>query len=159
MLSRVDQYELDASNEEVLELMRQLAAQGFEGLSADECLEVVDFIGEFSATRELSLAAVGTERSARCSTPGLPESIGGSLLPANSTRSGELPRPKVSDSRTYDMDCLRQVVEDYPEDVAEQEAAFRALTRRSRATFFRLKKALAKTVDQIDMTQAAMGVG
>ena len=55
VLSRVDQYELDASNEEVLDLMRQLAAQGYEGLAPDECMEVVDFIAEFSATRELSL--------------------------------------------------------------------------------------------------------
>ena len=50
VLSRVDQYELDASNEEVLDLMRQLAAQGYEGLDPDECMEVVDFIAEFSAT-------------------------------------------------------------------------------------------------------------
>jgi hypothetical protein len=49
---------------------------------------------------------------------------------------------------------LRQVVEDYPDNVADQETAFRALTRRSRATFFRLKK----TLGNIGTTQAAMGV-
>ena len=43
VLSRVDQYELDASNEEVLDLMRQLAVQGYEGMTPDECLEVVDY--------------------------------------------------------------------------------------------------------------------
>ena len=37
-------------------MMRRLAAQGFEGkLTAEECQEVVDFVAEFSATRELSL--------------------------------------------------------------------------------------------------------
>ena len=37
-------------------MMRRLAAQRFEGkLTADECQEVVDFVSEFSATRELSL--------------------------------------------------------------------------------------------------------
>jgi hypothetical protein len=52
------------------------------------------------------------------------------------------------------MDCLRQVVQDYPEDVVQQEAAFRTLTRRSRATFFRLKRLLANGT-----AQAAMGTG
>ena len=55
---------------------------------------------------------------------------------------GKTAVPKVSDSRTYDLECLRQVVADYPDSVADQETAFRTLTRRSRATFFRLKKAL-----------------
>ena len=61
VLSRVDQYELSDSNEEVLDLMRQLAVQGFgEELTADECREVVDFIAEFSATRELNLRLLET---------------------------------------------------------------------------------------------------
>ena len=34
VLSRVDQFELDASNEEVLDLMRQLAAQGVRGIDS-----------------------------------------------------------------------------------------------------------------------------
>jgi len=38
VLSRVDQFELSASNQEVLDLMRQLATQGFEEkLTPDEC--------------------------------------------------------------------------------------------------------------------------
>ena len=68
-------------------MMRQLAAQGFEGLSPDECQEVVDFIAEFSATRELSL---------RLLEPIVPQGhlrqrsrawTGGNLSPASSTRS------------------------------------------------------------------------
>ena len=59
VLSRVDQFELTASNEEVLDLMRELAAQGFEELTPADCLQVVDYIAEFSATRELSSAAAG----------------------------------------------------------------------------------------------------
>jgi hypothetical protein len=53
------------------------------------------------------------------------------------------------------MECLRQVVADYPDSVADQETAFRTLTRRSRATFFRLKKALGG----VGTAQAAMGIG
>ena len=40
-------------------MMRRLAAQGFEELTADECMEVVNFIAEFCATRELSLRLLG----------------------------------------------------------------------------------------------------
>jgi hypothetical protein len=69
---------------------------------------------------------------------------------------GKTAAPKVSDSRSYDMECLRQVVQDYG-DVADQAAAFQTLTRRSRATFFRLKKLLE---DGKPVTaQAAMAIG
>ena len=154
VLSRVDQFELEASNEEVLELMRQLAAQGYEGLESDECMEVVDFIAEFSATRELSL---------RLLEPSFHKVIYArqadtdwrQLVASQLHEIGKTAVPKVSDSRAYDLDCLRQVVADYPESVADQEAAFRTLTRRSRATFFRLKRMLG---DLGTTTQAAMGV-
>ena len=156
VLSRVDQYELDASNEEVLDLMRQLAAQGFEGLPPEDCLEVVDFIGEFSATRELSLRLL--EPSFHKVIYAREAGVNWRQLVASQLHEiGRTVAPRVSDTRAYDMECLRQVVEEY-ENVADQEAAFRALTRRSRATFFRLKKALGKNVDQVDSAQAAMGV-
>jgi hypothetical protein len=55
------------------------------------------------------------------------------------------------------MECLRQVLEDYPDSMADQETAFRALTRRSRATFFRLKRMLGE--GNPAAVQAAMGTG
>jgi hypothetical protein len=155
VLSRIDQYELTASNEEVLDLMRQLASQGFEGLNPDECQEVVDFASEFSATRELSLRLL--EPSFRKVIYARTAGVDWRELVASQLHEiGRTAAPRVSDSRTYDMECLRQVVEDYPDNVADQEAAFRALTRRSRATFFRLKKTLGM---EIGTAQAAMGVG
>jgi len=155
VLSRVDQYELDASNEEVLELMRQLAAQGFEGqLTPDECQEVVDFIAEFSASRELSLRLL--EPSFHKVIYAREANVDWRQLVASQLHEvGRTAAPRVSDSRTYDMECLRQVVADYPDSVADQETAFRTLTRRSRATFFRLKKALGG----VGTAQAAMGIG
>ncbi|MGO8750599.1 MAG: hypothetical protein ACLQNE_32015 [Thermoguttaceae bacterium] len=154
MLSRVDQFELSASNEEVLDLMRRLAVQGFEGqLTPDECQEVVDFIAEFSATRELSLRLL--EPSFRKVIYAREVGVDWRQLVASQLHEiGRTAAPRVSDSRVYDMDCLRQVVQDYPEDVVQQEAAFRTLTRRSRATFFRLKRLLANGT-----AQAAMGTG
>ena len=155
MLSRVDQFELDASNEEVLELMRQLAAQGFEGLEPDECMEVVDFIAEFSATQGTVPAAAGAVVPQGHLLPREADVDWRQLVASQLHEIGKTAVPKVSDSRAYDMECLRQVVADYPDSVAEQEAAFRTLTRRSRATFFRLKKALG----DIGTAQAAMGIG
>lgn len=53
---------------------------------------------------------------------------------------------KVSHARDYDLECLRQVLDDYPDDVGSQESAWCELTHRSRATFYRLKKTLIKKV-------------
>jgi hypothetical protein len=159
VLSRVDQFELSASNEEVLEMMRRLAAQGFEGkLTAEECMEVVDFVSEFSATRELSLRLL--EPSLRKVLYARDEGVDWRQLVASQLHEiGKTAVPKVSDSRCYDMECLKQVLADHPDSIAEQETVFRALTRRSRATFFRLKKSLGALGEQVGTAQAAMGTG
>ena len=159
VLSRVDQFELSASNEEVLEMMRRLAAQGFEGkLTADECQEVVDFVAEFSATRELSLRLL--EPSLRKVLYAREEGVDWRQLVASQLHEiGRTAVPKVGEARAYDLECLKQVAADYPDSVSEQEAAFRALTRRSRATFFRLKKSLGSLGEQVGTAQAAMAAG
>jgi hypothetical protein len=158
VLSRVDQFELSASNEEVLDLMRYVSKKGFEDqLTPDECQEVVSFISEFSATRELSLRLL--EPSFRKVIYARQAGIDWRQLVASQLHEiGRTAAPRVSDSRTYELDCLRQVMQDY-DDVADQEAAFHALTRRSRATFFRLKKILGKDADQVATAQAAMATG
>ena len=126
VLSRVDQFELSASNEEVLVMLRQLAAQGFEEkLTPDECQEVVDFIAEFSASRELSLRLL--EPSLRKVLYAREAGVDWRQLVASQLHEiGRTAAPKVSDSRAYDLECLKQVLEDYPDSVAEQEAAFGA---------------------------------
>ncbi|MGO9108909.1 MAG: hypothetical protein ACLP9L_06715 [Thermoguttaceae bacterium] len=158
VLSRVDQFELSASNEEVLVMLRRLAARGFEGkLMPDECMEVVDFIAEFSATRELSLRLF--EPSLRKVLYAREAAVDWRQLVASQLHEiGYTAAPRTSDARDYDLECLKQVLEDYPGSVAEQEAAWLALTHRSRATFFRLKKSMGKVGDHIGTTQAAMGV-
>ena len=154
VLSRVDQFELTASNEEVLDLMRELAAEGFEGLTPADCLQVVDYISEFSATRELSLRLL--EPSFRKVLYARNAGVDWRQLVASQLHEiGRTAVPKVRHRRDYDLECLRQVVEDYG-NVANQEAAFRAMTRRSRATFFRLKKMLGD--GKTATTEAAMGV-
>ncbi len=156
VLSRVDQFELSASNEEVLEMMRRLAAQGFEGLTPIECQEVVDFVSEFSATRELSLRLL--EPSFRKVIYAREAEVDWRQLVASQLHEiGRTAAPKVSDSRSYDLECLKQVLDDHPDSIADQENAWRMLTRRSRATFYRLRKSLSKVGEQVGTAQAAMG--
>ena len=118
-------------------------------------MDVVDYIAEFSATRELSLRLL--EPSFRKMIYARTAGVDWRELVASQLHEiGKAAVSSASDSRTYDLDCLRQVLEDIPTTSTEQEAAFRALTRRSRATFFRLKKGLG--TEQIGTVQAAMGV-
>ena len=125
-----------------------MAAEGFEGLlTPDECQEVVDFIAEFSATRELSLRLL--EPSFRKVIYARTAGVDWRELVASQLHEiGRTAVPKVSTARDYDLECLRQVVEDYPDSVADQETAFRSMTRRSRATFFRLKRALDRAAPE-----------
>ena len=139
-------------------MMRRLAARGSRGSSR-----------RTSARRSWTSLRSFRRRgsfSLRLLEPSLPE---GSLRPGRggglaATRRQPASRDRQDrrsqghrDSRNYDMECLRQAVEDYPDSIAEQETAFRALTRRSRATFFRLKRSLGKVSGQVGTAQAAMG--
>ncbi len=55
VLSRCDIFELAATQEEVVDLMRSIASSGYESLSPVECLEVVDFIEQNGDDRAISL--------------------------------------------------------------------------------------------------------
>ena len=157
VLSRVDQFELDASNEEVLAMMKELARQGFgERLTADECMEVVDYIAGFSTSRELSLRLL--EPSYRKVLYAKDAGIDWKALVA--TQLHEIGRnhiPTAPAARTFDLDCLRQMMHDFPNDVGAQETAWRAITRRSRATFYRLKKTLTDEAEEDEPVLAADG--
>jgi hypothetical protein len=140
----VDQFELDATNGEVLEMMRRLAAKGFDGLTSDECMAVVDFIAEFSATRDLSLRLL--EPSFRKVVYAKEAKIDWKELVASQLHEIGQVAPAMPtflmNARTYDVECMKQVLTDFPNNVGEQEKVWRMLTKRSRATFFRLKKLL-----------------
>ena len=147
VLSRIDQYELDATNDEVLEMMKRLAAKGFHGLTPEKCMEVVDFISEFAATRELSLRLL--EPSYRKVLYAKDAGVDWKELVASQLHEiGQTVAPNptmlMMNARTYDWECLKQVLHDFPGNATEQEKVWRMLTKRSRATFFRLKKALAE---------------
>ena len=55
VLSRCDIFELSASQEEVVELMRRVALAGYESVSPNDCMEIVDFIEHYGDDRAVSL--------------------------------------------------------------------------------------------------------
>ena len=59
MLSRCDVFELSATNEEVVDLMRSVSAKGFRGLTTDDCSTVIDYIAENCADKEISMRLLG----------------------------------------------------------------------------------------------------
>lgn len=141
VLSRVDVFELDASNEEVIELMKKLAVEGFEDLTAAECLEVVSYIAEFASTRELSLRLL--EPSFRKVIYAKAENIDWrELVRTQLEQIGQDDAPKPADSRAFDLAALDQAMQAHPDSVRDQEESWCKATGKSRASFFRLKKSI-----------------
>jgi hypothetical protein len=137
VLSRCDIYELSATNEEVIEMMRSVAANGFHHLSIQDCTEVIDFIAANADDRQLSL---------RLLTPSLRKllyarSEGIDWRPMVKSQLHSLGRKneatKRLDNRTKDLQTLRVVLRKHPESVKDQQEQWCRATGKSRASFFR----------------------
>lgn len=147
VLSRIDVFELDASNEEVVEMMKCLAVEGFgNDLSATECLEVVNFIAEQAATRELSLRLLEPSYSKviYAREAGIDWR---DLVRSQLEQIGKEKTTETKMSRAEAEECLRQVMKEFP-SVALQQETWSRLTGKSRPTFFRMKKALLEKGDK-----------
>lgn len=144
VLTRIDTYTLDATNDEILEQMRALANRGNGDLSAEQCQEVVSFIEQASGSRRLSMrlyepslrkyqyahhAGIDWRDLVRCQL----EQLGG----------GEN-IPKPVDSKAHDLDCFKEAIRQFPASVKDQEIFWRKATGKSRASFFRIKKSDGK---------------
>lgn len=140
VLSRVDVFELTATNDEILELMEVMARRGFEGLSPATCREVVDFIRKAGGTRQLSMRLY--EPSMRKVQYAL--STGTDWRDLVRTQLDQLGQtegtPKPLDSKAHDQKCMALAVEKFPSSVKSQEDFWREATGKSRASFFRAKK-------------------
>jgi len=144
VLSRIDVFELDASNDEVVELMFRLSQKGFESMTTAECNEVVSFIADHASTRDLSLRLLEPSYQkfvyARHAGVDWRELVRTQLDQFCRNETDKLT------SKVNDLDCLRQVIQDHA-SVKEQVEAWCRLTQKSRATFFRLKKSLEAEQD------------
>jgi hypothetical protein len=138
VLSRCDIFQLDASPEEVLELMRSIARAGYETLTPAKCSEVVDFIEQNGDDRAISLRLL--EPSFRKVIYARQEGL--DWRPLVMTQLRTLGR-KQDDSRRIDaraneLRLLHQAIEQYPGSVAQQQTFWSRATGKSRASFFRL---------------------
>lgn len=139
MLSRVDVYEITATNAEIIEQMKAWAAKGFGTLSPGRCLDVVAFIEKAGGSRQLSLRLY--EPSMRKVIYADAEGIDWrDLIRSQLDQIGtgdNVPQPL--DTKAHDLKVMAQAVAAYPSSVRLQEEFWRKGTGKSRASFFRTK--------------------
>lgn len=137
VLSRCDIFELSATNEEVIEMMRSVAARGFHHLSTEDCQMVIDFIAENADDRQLSLRLLGPSlrKLLYCRS----ESIDWRPLVKSQLQSlgRKNDSSKRLDNRAKDLRLLQQVLKAHPESVKEQQEHWCRATGKSRASFYR----------------------
>jgi hypothetical protein len=133
-LSRIDVFELSATNDEVIALMRLIATKGHESLS----LAVVDFIEQRADGRHLSMRLLepSFKKVEYARSEGMDwEPLVLSQLQTIGKRS--VASSAVASKETEVM-LLRQAMERSPRCVADQQAFWCKATGKSRASFFRL---------------------
>ena len=140
VLSRIDTFELDASNAEVIELMKKLAVEGYgDELTATECLEIVNFIAEFASTRELSLRLL--EPSFKKVIYARQERIDWrDLVRSHLEQIGASDKVQPQGSKEFERACLEQVLRTHPDSAKDQVDQWCRATGKSRPTFYRLLK-------------------
>jgi hypothetical protein len=140
VLSRVDVFELTATNDEVLELMRTMALNGFNKLSPKRCLEVVQFIAKAGGTRQLSMRLYepSMKKVEYAIKNGVPwRELVRSQLDQIGISEGV---PEPLDSKGHDLSTMAQAIATHPQSVKAQEEFWCKATGKSRASFFRTKK-------------------
>jgi hypothetical protein len=148
VLSRVDVFELTASNDDVLELMRAMAGKGFNKLPPATCLEVVDFIARAGGTRQLSVRLFeGSMRKVEYALE-----AGTDWQDLVRSQLDQLGQPEGTlrplDGKAHDVKCMAIAIEKHPSSVKLQEDMWREMTGKSRASFFRCKKDFDAQGDQ-----------
>ena len=136
VLSRCDIFELSATNDEVIEMMRRVSANGFNGISPDLASEVIDFISE-NDDRQLSLRLLGP--SLRKVGYARQEGIDWRPLVMSQLQSlgRKLDATKRLDNRAKDVRMLESVLRKFPDSVNDQQAEWSRVTSKSRASFYR----------------------
>ncbi len=141
VLSRCDTFTLAADREEVIEQMRTLASRGFEELTPDACLEVVDFLDRSAGSRPLSM---------RLFEPSLRKvmyaAVAGidwrTLLLCQLDELGDEDAVAgEKTSRELDFEAMATAIERYPNEVKSQEQYWCEARQKARASFYRSRKA------------------
>ncbi len=139
-LSRIDTFELKASNEEVLEFMRVIALEkGYPGVLSSEVMAVIDFFESEAGNRQLSLRLLELS----CKKVLYAREVGldwRDLVRTQLHTLGERTFSDEVDSAAHDLECMRRAFEEHPDSARQQQAYWMKLTSKSRATYFRIKK-------------------
>ena len=147
VLSRVDQFDLSATNGEVIEAMRSIAAKGFQGVTIEECEAVIDFIEEHSEDRQLSLRLLGP--SLRKLKYARDEGI--DWRPLVKSQLSNLGRKQVAtkrlDNKAADIRVLKDAIRKHPDSPSDQQTYWCEKTGKSRASYFRVKKRMESSVE------------
>jgi hypothetical protein len=139
VLSRCDIFELIASQEEVIDLMRRVASMGFESVSPNDCLEVVDFIEANADDRSISMRLL--EPSFRKVIYARSEGLDWQPLVMTQLRTlgrKEDTSRRIDDAKAQEIRTLHQAIDQFPKSVSDQQTFWSRATRKSRASFFRL---------------------
>jgi hypothetical protein len=137
VLSRCDIFELSATNDEIIDLMRSVSAKGFHGLTPDDCNMVIDFIAENSDDRQLSMRLLGPSlrKLQYARTEGL------DWRPLVKSQLQTLGRKQQAtkrlDTKSRDVRLLREALKRHPESVKDQQAFWCEKSGKSRASFYR----------------------
>jgi hypothetical protein len=137
VLSRCDIFELSATNEEVLELMRCISAKGFRDLTPEDCQMVIDYIGENSDDRQISvrLLAPSLRKLQYARAEGLDWRT---LVKSQLQTLGRKPlATRRLDTKSNDRRILEEAITKYPDSTQEQQSYWSAKTGKSRASFYR----------------------
>lgn len=137
VLSRCDIFELSATNEEVIDLMRSVSVSGFNGITPHECQSIINFVAENSQDRQLSMRLLGPSirKFQYAKTEGLDWRL---LIKSQLQTLGRKNQTsKRLDSKTKDLRFLHKAIQKHPGSVQEQEQAWRKATGKSRASFYR----------------------
>lgn len=139
VVSRCDQFEMHATNDEIIDLMRSQSENGFSGITSNECEMVIDFIEESTteSDKQLSLRLLGPAlrkyRYAREMNVDWRMMVSTQLA----TLGSKTQAVKRVDTKNRDLQIMRDVVEAHPDSSPDQVAAWCAATEKSRASFFR----------------------
>jgi len=138
VLSRCDIFQLNASQEEIVDLMRSVSRQGYETLSPDECQDVVTFIEQNADDRAISMRLL--EPSFRKVLYARSEGL--DWRPLVLTQLKTLGRKEDTsrriDAKAQEIRTLHLAIERFPDSVTEQQMFWSRATGKSRASFFRL---------------------
>src|SRR4051794_13845390 len=137
VLSRCDIFELSASQEEVVDLMRSIARAGYGALTPDDCQEVVDFIESNGDDRAISLRL--PEPSFRKVIYARSEGLDWRPLVLTQLRTlgHKEDTSRRIHARANEVRLLHQAVEQF-RSVSDQQTFWSRATGKSRASFFRL---------------------